>query len=116
MAYRHLFIKGSQAGRHGGGGVAMHQQQVVALALQDAAQAQQNMAGDVGQVLPRLHDVEVVVGLDAKQIKHLVKHLPMLRCDANLRLNAGRVCQSVDDRRHFDGLGAGTKNSEDLHG
>jgi hypothetical protein len=46
-------------------------------------QALQYVAGDIGEVLSGLHDVQVVVRLDIKKIEHLVQHLAMLCCDAD---------------------------------
>jgi len=116
MADGHLLIKRREAGRHGGGGVAVHQQQVVAGALEDVAQAQEDVAGDVGEVLPRLHDVEVMVGADVEQVQHLVEHLTVLGGDAHLCLDGRVGGQGVDDRCHLDGLGAGAENGKDSHG
>ena len=57
-----------QAGPQGGGGVAVHQDDVGRPLFVDVAHAQQHVAGDVAEVLARLHQVQVEVGFQCKQV------------------------------------------------
>jgi hypothetical protein len=70
---------------------------------------------DVEQILPRPHDVQIVIGTDMEQVQHLVEHLAVLGGDADQALKpAGMSFQLLDDRRHLDRLGAGTEYGDDL--
>lgn len=61
VTHRYPLVKRRQARRHGGGGIAMHQHHVGFKRLQHRLQPFKDAAGDLGQPLPRLHDVEIVV-------------------------------------------------------
>jgi hypothetical protein len=54
------------------------------------------------------HQVEIVVGTNIESAQHAVEHRPMLRGDANRRMNILGGCQTPDQRRHLDGFGART--------
>ena len=85
-------------------------------ALQHALEAQEDVAGDVEQVLPGLHDVEVVLGHDVEQLEHLVQHFAVLCGHAHHGFNlASSGLQALHQRRHLDGFGAGAENDHDFH-
>ena len=57
----------------------------------------QHGAGDVGQILPRGHDVEVEIGREPEELEHLVEHLAVLGGDADRaskRGSAASACAS----------------------
>jgi len=62
-----------------------------------------------------LHQIEVVIGLDAERRERLIEHVAMLRGDAHAGVHAGNAAQPVDDGSELDGLRAGAEDSEDAH-
>ena len=84
--------------------VAVHQHEVGAEGLEDPAHAPEHRAGDVGQILPRGHDVEVEVGDEPEEVEHLVEHLAVLGGDAEPRLEARVGGERQRQRRHLDRL------------
>ena len=107
-------VKRGQAGGQGGGGVAVDEHPVVAAPFKDFPQAGQNVGGDVGQVLARLHDVEVEIRMDVEQLQHLVEHLPVLGGHANMGFDGLGLAQRGHHRGHFDGLGAGAEHDKNF--
>src|SRR5262249_38115213 len=63
------------------------------------------------------HQLEIHVGDDSEQSRHLVEHLAVLarRADDRLRLRRA-VTQAADDRGHFYGLRTGSEDDEDSAG
>lgn len=96
-----------------GRGVAVDQDDVGPLILEDRLELDQDVAGDVEQRLARLHDSKVVVGSHAEDAQHLVEHLAVLAGHGHdgLELIRARL-QLVDERAHLDCLRAG---AEDEH-
>lgn len=70
---------------------------------------------DRGQVLPLLHDVEVIIRPDAEAVHDGVEHFPVLRCDAHDALNLGVLLQFEYEGRHFDRLRPGAENGHDFN-
>ena len=99
-----LPVVAREASRERGSGVAVHQHQVGSEGFEHPAHAAQHRAGDVGQVLPRGHDVEVEVRAEAEEVEHLVEHLAVLGGDAEPRLEARVGCERPRQRRHLDRL------------
>ena len=111
VGHGNLLVEGSEGGSHGGGGVAMHEHHIGALRLQHGAHAQQDAGRHVVEVLPRLHDVEVVVGGDGEEAEDLVEHLAVLTGDAHHCAEMGGIgLQGLDERGHLDGFGASAEN------
>ena len=96
-----------------GRGVAVDQDHVGPLVLEDGLELEQHVARDVEQSLTGLHDRQVVVGLHVEDAQHLVEHLAVLARHGNdgLELISARL-QLVDERAHLDSLRAG---AEDEH-
>jgi hypothetical protein len=101
----HPVVKGGQRRSQGGGGIAMHERVVGPVAVENTAQAQHRARRDVGEILPRPHDVEIEVGTDAEKLETLVEHLPVLRGHADPGIEAGVCIQRRDHGRHLDCLG-----------
>lgn len=96
-----------------GRGVAVDQDHVGPLVLEDRLELEQHVARHVEQRLTRLHDRQVVVWGHAEDAQHLVEHLTVLagHGDDSLELIPARL-QLVDERAHLNGLRAG---AEDEH-
>lgn len=109
MADGHPLVISSKAGRKRGRGVAMHEHDVSSVLSQHTTQTQQDVAGDVGQVLAWLHQIQIEVGLDVEKTEHLVEHLAVLGGDTDADFETRIRLQVFDQGGHLDGLGAGTK-------
>jgi len=73
---------------------------------QERIEPRQNACGHPCQALSRLHDCEVVIGLNAKERQHGPSHVLMLAGEHNFGLKAGLCLERQDDRRELDRLGA----------
>ena len=91
VAHGNLLVEGGQGGGRGGGGVAVDEDDVGLALFQHVAHAGEHAGRDVVEVLPLLHDVQVVVGADVKDTEHLVQHLAVLAGDADDGLGNGSV-------------------------
>lgn len=109
MAHGNLKVEARERRGEAGRGVAVDQDHVGPLVLEDRLELDQH----VEQRLARLHDRQVVVGNYVKDAQYLVKHLAVLARHGHdgLELILARL-QLVDERAHLDGLRAG---AEDEH-
>ena len=114
MAHSRLGVVGSQRPGKGGGGVPVDQHHVRLHLLDNALQALEHPGGDVRKGLPRLHDVQVVIGGDGEGFQHLVQHLAVLGGDAHQAFKLLPPLQLFDQGRHFDGLRPGAEHGHDL--
>lgn len=113
MPHGDLQVEACECRGEAGRGVAVDQDHVGPLVLEDGLELEQHVARDVEQRLARLHDREVVVGRNVEDAQHLVEHLAMLPGHSHdgLELIRARL-QLVDERAHLDGLRA---SAEDKH-
>ena len=96
-----------------GRGVAMDQDHVGRLVLEDGLELKQHVARHVEQRLARLHDRQVVVGSHIEDAQNLVQHLAVLARHGHDGLELIRTrLELVDERAHLDCLRAG---AEDEH-
>lgn len=98
-----------------GRGVAVDQDHVGPLVLEDGLELDQHVARHVEQRLARLHDRQVVVGSHVEDAQHLIEHLAVLARHGNdgLELIPARL-QLVDERAHLDCLRAGAEDEHDF--
>ena len=106
-------VEAGQRGGEAGRGVAVDQDDVGPLALEDGLELDQHVARHVEQRLARLHDRQVVVWDHAEDAQHLVEHLAVLTGHSHdgLELIPARL-QLVGERAHLDSLRSG---AEDKH-
>ena len=96
-----------------GRGIAVHEDNVGSLVLENRLELEQHVARHVEQRLARLHDRQVMVGRHAKNAQHLVEHLAVLARYGHDGLELIATClELVDERAHLDCLRAG---AEDEH-
>mgnify|MGYP001824042190 CR=1 FL=1 len=62
-----------------------------------------------------LHNIEINVGRDPRNVQHLVQHLAMLGGNAHPGLNGWLAFQRVDDRKHLDRFRPRPENRHNLH-
>ncbi len=114
MGDRNLLVEGGQRGSHGGGGVAVDKHHVRLHLPVHIAQSGKHPGGDIVEVLPLLHDVEVVMGRDAEQPQYLVEHLAVLTGNADKGLEpVGLFLKCFHQRGYLDGFGTGAKDQHD---
>ena len=108
-----LQVEAGQCRGEAGRGVAVNQDHVGPLALEDRLELEQHVARHVEQRLARFHDGEVVIGRDVEDAQHLVEHLAVLAGHGDDSIELIRVrLQLVDERAHLDCLRTG---AEDEH-
>ena len=108
-----LQVEARERGGEAGRGVAVDQDHVGPLVLEDGLELEQNVARHIEQRLARLHDRQVMVGSHVEGAQDLVEHLAVLAGHGHdgLELIRARL-QLVDERAHLDCLRAG---AEDEH-
>lgn len=113
MPHGNLQVETRERRGEAGRGVAVDQDHVGRLVLEDGLELEQHVARHVEQRLARSHDRKVVVGRHVEDAQDLVQHLAVLagHGDYGLELVSARL-QLVDERAHLDGLRAG---AEDEH-
>lgn len=113
VPHRDLQVEARECGGEAGRGVAVNQDHVGPLVLENGLEPEQHVARHVEQRLARLHDCQVVVGSHVEDAQHLVEHLAVLARHGHdgLELLLARL-QLVDERAHLDCLRAG---AEDEH-
>ena len=97
---RHSLIECRQRAGEGGGGVALHQQHIRPLGLDHRLERRQDARGELGQSLPGLHQVQVVIRRDFEGGQHLIEHGAVLcgHAYAHLELPALPEIQQHRDR------------------
>ena len=83
MTDRNLLIECGKRRSGGGSGISMYQHHIRLHLFQHIPHTEKHTRGYVVQILIRLHDVQIIIRLYIKDMKHLIEHLPMLRCNAN---------------------------------
>lgn len=115
VAHRDLQVEACECGGKAGRGVAVDQDDVGPLVLEDRLELEQHVARHVEQRLARLHDRQVVVGCHVEDAQHLVEHLAMLARHGHDGLELIRTClQLVGERAHLDSLRAGAEDEHDF--
>ena len=104
MAHLYLMVKGRQGTCKGGRGVAVDQDHVRLQFLDGLIHANEAFAGDGGKGLPGGHDVQVVIGLQGKDLQHGIQHLPVLGSDTAKALHLRAGSQFLDQRAHLNGF------------
>lgn len=113
VSHGDLQVEAGQCRGEAGRGVAVDQDHVGLLVLEDRLEFEQHVARHVEQRLARLHDGQVVVGSHVEDAQHLVEHLAVLAGHGHDGLELISPClQLVDERAHLDSLRAG---AEDEH-
>ena len=106
MPYPDPTVIGRQRGRHGGRSIPMHQHNIGLFLFKYRLKPLQNIAGNIKKILPRLHDIQVIVRPDFKEIQNLIQHLAMLSRHADNTFKPVRMLfKLLDNRSHLDRLG-----------
>lgn len=115
VAHGDLQVEAGERRGEAGRGVAVDQDDVGPLALEDGLELEQHVARHVEQRLAQLHDRQVVVGSHVEDAQHLVEHLAVLAGHGHdgLELIRPRL-QLVDERAHLDCLRAGAEDEHDF--
>ena len=115
VPHRDLQVEARERRGEAGRGVAVDQDNVGPLILEDRLELDQNVAGDVEQRLARLHDRKVVVGRHVEDAQHLVEHLAVLTRYGHDRLELILASlQLVDEGAHLDCLRACAEDEHDF--
>ena len=111
VAHGNLLVERSEGSGGGGGGVAVDQHHIGLAGLEHVAHTGEHAGGDIVQVLPLLHNIEVEVGLHLEDAQHLVQHLAVLPRHAHNRLKLLRILlELLHQRAHLNRLRPCTKH------
>lgn len=115
MPHGDLQVEARERRGEAGRGVAVDQDDVGPLVLEDGLELQKHVARHIEQRLPRPHDRQVVVGSHTEDAQHLVEHLAVLTRHGHdgLELLLARL-QLVDERAHLDCLRARAEDEHDF--
>ena len=116
MAHRNLAVIGCQRPAHRGRRVALHHHPVRPFFIHHPAKPGQQAGGQPVQRLVRLHDVEIMVRNDPRDVQHLVQHGAMLPRNTDARNEARIAAQRMDQRKQLDRFGTGSEDGEDFQG
>ena len=105
VAHGNLLVERSEGSGGGGGGVAVDQHHIGLARLEHIAHTGEHAGGDIVQVLPLFHNIEVEVGLHLEDAQHLVQHLAVLSRHAHNRLKLLRILlELLHQRAHLNRL------------
>ena len=111
-----LAVVAGQAGGEDSGCVALGEDHVGALGLEDAVEARDEERGELGERLARLHDAEVGVGRDVEERGNLVEERAVLAGEQDAYVETRSLPEGSDDGRELDRFGARAQSDEDgLH-
>lgn len=115
VAHGDLKVEARERRGEAGRGVAVNQDHVGPLVLENGLELEQHVARHVEQRLARLHDRQVVVGSHVEDAQNLVQHLAVLARHGHdgLELIPARL-KLVYERAHLDGLRAGAEDERDF--
>ncbi|SIT42349.1 hypothetical protein BN2475_350048 [Paraburkholderia ribeironis] len=94
--------------------VALHQHCGGCSVAQDIVDRSNQARSEASERLVGTHQIQIMVGLDAKYRKHLIEHFTVLRGGDNQRLETGRFAKGPNDRRHFDCFRTGAEKHSDF--
>jgi len=98
-------VERRQGAAERGGRVALHQDHIRLLGVQNRFHAREDARRRLKQRLAGEHDVEIIIGVDVEGGQHLVQHLAMLAGDAHPGVELLRMPLHVkDDGRKIDGF------------
>ena len=112
MGHRNALVERRQCRGHGGGGVALHHDDVGLRLVEHLGHAEQHLGGYVEQRLARRHDIEIVIHRHAGQRDHLVDHLAVLGGDADLGVEMRALQRRLRHGEAFQGLRTGAEDDE----
>ena len=115
MAHRHLVVKRRQRAGKGRGGIAVYQHQIGLRLLQHAVHSENGARRNGRKGLLLLHDVQVILRLQAENSHDGIQHLPVLPRQAADALDVFPRGKFSDQRRHFDCLRARSEHRHYLN-
>ena len=80
MPHRNLCIKRSKCTGRRSSGVTMYKYYIRMTFFEHITKTCKNTCSHISQILPLLHDIQVIIRLHVKKIKNLIKHFTMLTC------------------------------------
>lgn len=115
MAHGNLKVEACKRCREAGRSVAVDQDHVGPLVLEDCLELEKHVTRHVEQRLARLHNRQVVVGIYIEDAQYLVEHLAVLARHGHDGLELIRTrLKLIDERAHLDGLRASTEDEHYL--
>jgi len=117
VAHRHMLVEGRQGAGECGRCVALDEQHVRTVRRDYRLERRQDAGGELGESLPGLHQVQVVIRRDSEGGQYLIQHGAVLRGDADAHIKLPALPQVQQHRTELDGFGACAEHEENLtHG
>ena len=113
VRYRNMAVERRERGRHGRRSVALNGDHRGLVVHENGIESGQHPRGDLRKALSRRHEVQVVIGADTEASQDLVEQRPVLRSDADARLNPAAGGESSNDGGQLDCFGARSEDKED---
>ncbi len=114
VGYANFFLEPHERSGKCGRRIALHEKPIRADFAKHVRKRFEYASGEFERGLVFLHQIQIVVGRDAKNTQHLIEQVAMLRGYTNMRFDM-LSARGADDRRHLDGFGTRTENSDDAH-
>ena len=114
MADGYLRIERGERGGEGRARVAVYEDKIGAKLRKAALKPLERLDGNIGKRLVFAHDVEIRVGFQAEAVHHGIKHLAVLRGDADEAFDALAALKLKRERRHFYRFRARAENGHDF--
>ena len=99
---RNLLIEGSECCGKGRCGISVHQHDIRLFYTEDLTHSHKNCSRHIRQILPLLHNIQIIIRNDAEDIKHLLQHFPVLSGDTDDRLQLLTFPKLQDKRTHLN--------------
>ena len=115
VSHRNLPIERRHRRRHRSRRVPMDQNDIGLDLIQHIPHPGQHPRRDIVQVLPLLHDIQIIIRLHIENCQHLVQHFPMLPRHAHNRLERLRILlERLHQRTHLNRLRPRSKHQHYL--
>ncbi len=111
MAHGNAVMESGESAGQGGGGVSLDEDQRRFFTSDDGFEASHDSGTNFIGSLVGLHDVQVLVKMDAKEIKEWVEQAGVLAGADGERANVGASFERAEHGREFDDLGARAENT-----
>ena len=112
VANRNLVVEGCEGAAERGSGIALHNYKLRFLCCEDRFKSRHDPGGRMAERLALSHDVEVVLGLNAKDGENLIEHRPVLRGHTHPDIEFGEGLQVENDWAQLDCLRSGSEDKK----
>ena len=110
-----LIVKRRERADKGSAGVAVNKHNVGFCLVYNVIKTGERICCNGQKRLSVFHNIQIVIGCDVENFKHLVEHLSVLCCNRNDRLNIFVFFKLLYKRSHFYSLGTCPENRHNFN-